>query len=57
MGIDDGMDHGGRNPTTVKTNWCFVWSNSKVGKMIRRTDPMISLSDLGLSFCKDNKSS
>jgi len=34
-------DHGGRNPTTVKTNWCFVWSNSKVGKMIRRTDPMI----------------
>ena len=40
-----------------KTNWCFVWSNSKVGKMIRRTDPMISLSYLGLSFCKDNKSS
>ena len=31
----------GRNSTTVKTNWCFVWSNSKVGKMIRRTDPMI----------------
>ena len=36
----------GWSPTTVETNWRFIWSCSEIDKMISRTDPMIWISRL-----------